>query len=488
MTCGASGEVEVEGTNSEGTARVAVPVTVNCLQGGAGLASIEIFQGPPVYKADYETGRTYGQIPMLLPEDGSAPKTTPVPWGLHPLADEFRWTHTAWSPDDEGFVTAIWRKRASVAVAVRHADDTRVPNVVAAIDLNRTRTDLPEIYRETHSTGEAFITDIVFDVERRLYARGAELHVSVNSGDAQAAERVALFGEEVPPLSVTWIPIILEDIPEEQEIDAEEAMSVGVVPWWPIGDYETGVGPTMTYKQDEEDLREDTPGIRHGSAMSQLQHHRLLHACGAQEIYYGISNSEAMDDAGLIVPQTATAAEDRWLAFSPGVIDRYDGLSGRYLYGTEAHEMGHMFAIRHSPCNTPMTEGDMYPYEGAILGAARSLGFRGQPLCRSIGNAGGGGVEIPAFYRKPPGAEYADAMSYCFPGFVSDFNYQRAVLLRQSVDYWKPVETTPNEDCTPASTDNPAKKLVLKSATVAEAFRSMPFPDRWTRMASLPCA
>ena len=199
ITCHDAGEVawavRFQASAGNGSSTVEVPIVLHCgaiqhveppeLQGGAGLVSIEIFQGPPVYKADFDTGRTYGPVPMSKPEDGS-PARTPILW----TQDELSRSHIAWSPGYEGFVTAVWRKRATVAVAVWHPDDTRVPDVTAAIGMDGARTDLPEIYQETHRTDEGYITDIVFDVERTLFARGAALHVSVDSGDEQVSERV----------------------------------------------------------------------------------------------------------------------------------------------------------------------------------------------------------------------------------------------------------------------------------------------------------
>ena len=470
MSCGASGEIEVEGTNSEGRARVSVPVSLSCpVQADSALVSYEVFQGPPVYKMDFETGEEFGRAPMARPEDGS-PAKSPVPWGLASYGEELRRMANAWSADDNGFVTSVWRKRSAVAVAVRHHDDAQVPEVAAAIHLDGVRTPLPEVYRETHPADGGYITDIVFDIDRLLYTRGAELHVSADSGDAQSSASLTLFGEEVPNLDVTWIPVVLDDVPEEHPIDAEEAMEIGVLPWWPIGDFTTGVGPPMTYKRTEGDGRGGTPDIDHNEAMYQLVDHRLLHACGPQEIYYGISNSDAMDKAGLDVPQAAIAAVDQWVAFSPGVIDRYDELTGRFLYGSEGHEMGHMFGLGHSACNVDSDERDGYPYEGASLGPARSWDFVDS---RFAGRLGMRGVEIPAIYRKDPGDEYVDLMSYCYPGIASDFNYQRALLMRQSEEYWAPIETTPPDDCTPAAADKPVEGIVSKSAVDSAPQKSL---------------
>ena len=479
MTCDdagpVSGSIRVRAATGNKSTIVEVPVALQCgaaepVEVVAGLVSIEIFQGPPVYKKDFETGEEFGHVPMTRPEDGSRAKD-PIPWNLS-YAEELRRMHNVWSPDDEGFVTGVWRKRAAAAVAVRHSDDAHVPAVFAAIDLDGKRADLPETYRETHRTGEGFITDIVFEVERALFARGATLHVSVDSGDEQVTERVPLFGEEVPVLEVTWVPIILEEVPNEEPIDPEERMTKGVLPWWPIGDYKTGMGPTMTYEQRDQDRQDGAPAIHHEEAARQLVDHRLLHACGAQEIYYGVASASAIEAAGLAAPNWAISGFQQWVVFDPG--DHIPEASARDARlrrashsSVTAHEMGHMFGIGHAPCNVGVSEHDRYPYEDATLGPARQWDFFDN---RFAGRSGMRGVEVLPIYLQSPGYEYVDLMSYCGPpDMVSDYNYQRAFVLRQSDDYWEAFDTAPADDCTPAAADKAVEGLVKKSGKAPEA-------------------
>ena len=325
MTCDAagpvSGTIRVRAATGNKSSIVEVPIALQCssaqaveppvLVGGAGLVSIEVFQGPPVYKADFDTGRTHGPVAMARPENGAEPVEA-VAWRSYQLDTQIH--HRAWDPADEGLVTAIWRRQAAVAVAVRHADDFPVPGVSAAIERNDARTALSQIYQETVRDGEAFITDTVFYIERELYDRGAVLEVSVDSNAEIAQERLVLFGEEVMPLEVTWIPIVLEEIPEEAPIDPEAWLRDGQRAFLPIGDYKTGMGPTMVYEPTEEDGVNGHPPLHSITAVRQITDHRALHACGPQEIFYGVHNPLAMREAGY--DSIPTGAASVFLLFS----------------------------------------------------------------------------------------------------------------------------------------------------------------------------
>ena len=479
MTCGASGEVKVQGTNSEGAASVGVPVSLHCpMQGDTRLVSLEVFQGPPVYKKDFETGEEFGRVPMALPEDGSPPKDTLLdrnPFDPDIWDERRRRRHAAWSPHDDGFVTAIWRRQAAVALAVRHSDDSPTPKTSAVIERDGVRTVLPETYRETGRDGDGFITDTVFYVERELYDRGAELVVSVDSDSGETTERLDLFGEEVPLLKVTWVPVVLDDVPEEEPIDPEEWTGNGLLASLPIGDYETGKGPTMLYEKSEEDEASSPPTLDAYRLMDQVVDHRMLHACARDEIYVGVFNAAAIREAGYSRWPSALASVYLMTAIMGGVWSPEAFSSNRHnyrnLFSTAAHEVGHIFGLGHAPCGDPPGVEEDYPYEDAILGPARSWDFLDN---RFVGRLGERGVEVPADYLEtPPGREYVDLMSYCFtPDALSDYHYQRSLLQRQSPGYWDAIL---NEDynevqCEPVASSG---TIVAKAARAEQAPASL---------------
>jgi len=69
-----------------------------------------------------------------------------------------------------------------------------------------------------------------------------------------------------------------------------------------------------------------------------------------------------------------------------------------------AHEVGHNFGRQHSPCGNPSGVDPNYPYPGGVIGVP------------------GWDVFATSNNLKPP-ATYVDIMSYCSPGWVSDYTY-----------------------------------------------------------------
>ena len=477
-TQGVTGAIRVSSSVGNKSVTIEVPVALRCYaEGDARLVSLELFQGPPIYKKDFETGVEVGPVSMTRPENGATP-LDPVGWNTQEEGVFEGRLRASWSADNQGVVTAVWRRQAAVAVAVRHADDFPMPEISAEIEgPDGGRTALPRVYQDTERDGGGFLTDTVFYIDRALYDRGAVLYVSLDSNDGQTTERLALFGEEVMPFQVTWVPVILEDLPEEVDIVPEEWVRDALLPFFPIGDYETGKGPTLVYEQSESDKSADTPPLDSYDAMDQLIDHRALHACGPQEVYFGVYNRYAMLQADLPYQGTSIASLYLFSALGGGpddpTQDAYPAGSRDNL-DVLAHEQGHLFTLGHAPCGPVGYSDPEYPYEDGALGPTRSWDFLD---ARFAGRPGDRGVEVPAKHYRPPGTPYSDLMGYCGPGLISDYNYQRTLLLRQSPVLWEGMAgeyTELQSECASSpGAKTPTGGLVAKSAPAETAPRSI---------------
>ena len=79
-----------------------------------------------------------------------------------------------------------------------------------------------------------------------------------------------------------------------------------------------------------------------------------------------------------------------------------------------AHELGHNLSLSHAPCGT--TGDPAFPY------ADGSIGIWGHRFIR--GDATGFGELFPP--------EYTDIMSYCFPQWISDYHFSKALRFRSA--------------------------------------------------------
>ena len=141
--CASPGErrtdIAVTGRTGNKAITVHVPFVLRCqaeqAEAGTHLVSLELFQGPPIYKKDYRAGTETAPVTLARPENGATPselwvdtdKDEDTGLYFYPSKDE------AWSADNNGFVTAIWNRRAAVAVTVFHMDDSPLPEFSASV-------------------------------------------------------------------------------------------------------------------------------------------------------------------------------------------------------------------------------------------------------------------------------------------------------------------------------------------------------------------
>ena len=452
--CSSPGErrtdISVTGRTGNKSIVVHVPFVLRCqaeqAEAGAHLISLELFQGPPIYKKDYRAGTETEPVTLARPENGAKAselwvdtvKDEDTGLWVYPSKDE------AWSVDNNGFVTAIWNRRAAVAVTAFHMDDSPLPEFSASVG----GAGLPVLLQETERDGDGFETVTVFDVGRDLYERGAVLDVSVKTDGGDLTDRLALFGETVNPIQVTWIPIDVPEFPA-QIVDAEQYMG-GLESWLPIADRVTGIGPTMQY----EETGVEGPGLRAHpfEALEQIRKHHVLHACAYDEIYIGYWNVQAMFDADNRAALGGYAAVGETHAIGTSIVDvssppRPSAVWGAHI--VNAHEVGHLFDLFHVPaCGREARGAAGYPYEESALGPARSWDFL-----------------MSQFVNRDP--DILDFMSMCgFLGAVSDFSYQLMALYRQSPQASGTCEN-PRDGRGAATTKSHVPVLGAKSAAVS---------------------
>ena len=427
--CSSPGErrtdISVTGRTGNKAATVHVPFVLRCQnETGTHLVSLELFQGPPIYKKDYRAGTETEQVNLHRPENGAEP-VPEYQWmqrvndgsgdTFYPSKDD------AWSPDNEGLVTALWRRRAAVAVTAFHMDESPAPEFAASVD----DSELPILVQETKRAVDGFETVTVFGISRDRYQRGAVLDVSVESDDGSLTDRLALFGETVEPLLVTWIPIDVPEFPAPT-IDAEFYME-GTVSWLPIAEYTTGIGPTMEYVENGNEVPRNPYDIF--EAARQLREHHALHACDRNEIYIGYPDNHGMFNAegssgsrGVALGETIIGSmiiyyEDEEVL--PLDIHRAAMLN--------AHEVGHVFGQAHVPgCSIAGRTTVDYPYEDSKIGPTRGWDWISTQFVERDEHL----VLGPAHIRTYP---VHDFMTACGGQWiVSDFAYQLMALHQQS--------------------------------------------------------
>ena len=458
--CESAGErhtdIAVTGRTGNKAIVVHVPFVLRCQdEAGAHLVSLELFQGPPIYKKDYRAGTETEPVTLGRPENGATPakewertqKDENTGFWTYPSKDE------AWSAGNNGFVTAIWHRRATVAVTVFHMDDSPLPHFSASVG----GADLPVLFQETERDGDGFETVTVFEVDRALYIRGAELDISVNSSDdGDFTDSLALFGETVEPMQIAWIPI---DVPEfPAPILDVERYTEGISAWVPIAERSARIGPTMQYQE----IGDERPGARTDpfKALDQLARHHALHACGHDEVYIGYWDVPTMFETDGSVRIGGVALSGGYLSMAIGTIDTSVNSPIRSARMLNAHEVGHLFDLTHAPSSCGRSSdpsmSNEHPYNDTGLGPAR------------------GWDDLEGRFAGPSGDdEFKDFMGACRPKVVSDFSYQLMALYRQSLKATRTCENPRPEsgviDGKPSPSVLGSKSSPVKSGPVSVA-------------------
>ncbi len=200
------------------------------------------------------------------------------------------------------------------------------------------------------------------------------------------AGRLAVEVIEMPPLDLTLVPFLWSPNPD-----------------WSLVDYAAGLS------SDDELFRmtrETLPvGDLHLNVREPVWTSLKSAAKNTISILVEVYVVRILDDARGHYMGIIPASERVGVAVIPGYIG-VSALNGH----TIAHELGHNMNLRHAPCGGPAGVDPDYPYIDGTTGAW--------------------GYDIRSGSLMSPGN--FDLMSYCLPGWISDFHFHKALIYRRT--------------------------------------------------------
>ena len=202
------------------------------------------------------------------------------------------------------------------------------------------------------------------------------------------AGRLALEVTEVPPLDLTLVPFLWTWDPD-----------------WTLADYAAGLSP------DDELFRmtrETLPvGDFHLNVREPVWSSVASEAKNTISMLVEVFVVRILDGARGHYMAILPASERVGVATIPGSIS-VSAMDGRII----AHELGHNMNLRHAPCGGPAGLDPDYPY--------------------ADGTTGAWGYDLLAGSLVSP--QNHDLMSYCPPGWISDFHFVKALIYRRSLE------------------------------------------------------
>ncbi len=200
--------------------------------------------------------------------------------------------------------------------------------------------------------------------------------------------RMALEVAEVPPLDLTLVPFLWTWNPD-----------------WTLADYAAGLSPNdELFRMTRETL---PVGDFHLSVREPVWTSVASEAKNTISMLVEVFVVRILDGAPGHYMAILPANERVGVAVIPGSI----GVSALDGY-TIAHELGHNMNLRHAPCGGPAGLDPDYPYVDGTTGAW--------------------GYDVLAGSLVSP--QRHDLMSYCPPGWISDFHFVKALIYRRSLE------------------------------------------------------
>lgn len=128
------------------------------------------------------------------------------------------------------------------------------------------------------------------------------------------------------------------------------------------------------------------------------------------------------------IGMVAEMADPRWASQAHLALSMVENYEYGYSTGTMIHEVGHNFGRPHAPCGGPQGPDPSYPSTGDY--AQAGIGTQGfNIVSEELYNPF---PEMETRWDQP----YKDAMSYCWPQWWSDYNWQNNIDRVREVTSW----------------------------------------------------
>ena len=276
--------------------------------------------------------------------------------------------------------------------------------LVHAVDIPETGSKIPaEIYQGTLSIsanarvpGEVVMPGLEIVVE--IDPEGTSNPATGIAGRIPQTGRMAIDVREVPPLDLTIVPFLWQENPDYTVVTKTENLTGDDDLFWRTRDLLPVGALNLTVREPV--WTTFNPGFqRRGELIEEL--HAIRTMDGAASHYMGI-----IDHGGT--------------AISPGFTS-LASLDGE----TIAHELGQNLSLGHAPCGTQSALDPYFPYKDGSIGS-RGYDLRNNRLIHP---------------------DTPDLMSYCGPGWISDYNFASALNYRQTGEVFRV-----SSDASPTST------------------------------------
>ena len=238
-----------------------------------------------------------------------------------------------------------------------------------------------------------------------------------------ATERHRVWVSRLPPLEMTLVPVHFASDPNrahnskvtEFAQDLAHHDETGLM-WYvrnilPIGELRIRVREPYVTRSDQADN-----GVF--DMVGEIAMLRFLEADGTDEYYHG-----------LWAHPSVVSNQEYWF-FSAAQLSGYTAVTnvfdsdgeGPFGHITFAHELGHNLSLPHAPCGGPSGVDPAFPYSDGSIGTF-GYSYQRDPMPRlSFVD------DVPIGIVSP--TAYKEVMSYCWPNWISDYNFKKAMSHR----------------------------------------------------------